>query len=325
MNQNGFLFTFMALLVILSIMALNSSIKNAESDNQKFFEITKLISANNKFDNIKRSAIDFKKTGLVKQYTERILPFSYNIDGNLISVSQNIPLNSNDTNGFFDFINLYEILLKDPTYGSFDNLAVDVNTIKNSAWGGNDKSLHFLIEPFCYQFTVEDLGKSLFEQSTSGKCSGTFDYARTRRLDANVVIKNSVEDLNRISCNGGACPSNPYSAANPLPYYRIVIDDSNCGNCYFPQKTISNHFNPNSDLNISIFCQGTGCVSKGIDFLINKSFSVSRKQDSNYPVSIGLAVSFDSNVEQFLFLDFNVSVKNQDFGITKTNNPQAVS
>lgn len=316
----------MAFLLILSIIALNNSIEAAKSNQQKFSEIAKLVSVNNKFDNINRGIVDLKKSGTAKQYNERILPFSYNIDLNSISFSRNLPFGNAETDGFFDFINLYSVLLEDSSYANvFDGLAVDVNTIQNSSWGGSAKSMHFLIEPFCYQFTIIELNKAVFEESKSSQCSEAFDLNRIKRFDANVSIKNFSEDLNMISCNGGACPDNPFNPASALPYYRISIDDSNCGKCSFSQKIIADHFSPDADSNVLIYCQGAGCVSKSILFGIGKSFSVERSQDSNYRVLAELKASFDSNIGQFLFLDFNFSVQSQDYDIVKSNNPLAVN
>ncbi len=325
-NQKGFLFTFMALVLILSIMALNSSIQDSKNDSQKFLELARLVSVNNKFSNIERSAIDFKKSGIVNEFNQRIMPFTYNIDSNSISVLQNLPLASGEANSFFDFMNLFGVFLEDSSYGNvFDGLNVDVNTVQNPFWGGSAEKIQFLIEPFCYQFSLNDLNGSSFGESKSGKCAENFDLQKIRRFDSNIVVRNFSEDFNRILCNGGACPDNPFDPSNPQPYYKIAIDDSNCGNCYFPQKIIANHFDPNTDTNISILCQGISCRSKSIDFVLNKGFSVSRNSDSNYSVQLGMAVSFDSNIEQFYFLDFNYSVRDSDFNILKTNNPQAIS
>lgn len=326
MNNSGFLFTLMAVLLILSIISLNDSVLRSRSEGQRLFSQAKVLSVNNRFDNINRLAVDFKKGGYANPVNQRILPFSYLIDGNHIRVSQNLPLASGETDGFFNFLNFSKILLEDSSYGNvFDGLSVDVNTVRNSNWGGNAKSLNFLIEPFCYQFSSLDLNKSVFSESFSGKCSEVFDYDKVRRFDVNVSIRNFGEDLNRVLCNGDDdCPNNAFNSSNPLPYYKITIDDSNCGSCFFSQKTIASHFNPLSDLNVAIFCQGSSCRSKSIDFFINKSLSVFRRTDSNYQVLIDLNVMFDSNIEQFLYLDFNVAVKDSEKGIVKTNNPLSI-
>jgi hypothetical protein len=202
---------------------------------------------------------------------------------------------------------------------AFDGLPVDVNTLKNSQWGGTDTEMHFLVEPFCYGYSIGGQNEALFGKSSSAKCLEEFQDSYIKRFDLNIIIGNSNEDFNSLTCNGlGSCPQEAYDPEQPqgFPYYSIEINDSNCGSCALGQKVVSAHFDPGSDLNVVVECAGSGCVSDSI--IVSRSgLDFNIFHESDYRLDISAKMTFSQNIARFYFLDFNVGVRHFNAEISK--------
>ncbi|MEM0359869.1 MAG: hypothetical protein QXK06_00850 [Candidatus Diapherotrites archaeon] len=325
MNSKGILFTAMVFLMILSILALNSTIQENRATEQHFDTPATILRVSELFENINDSVIELKKSAEATKIEKRILPFDYNFGNHSTSTDFGLPLRESDFNTYFDTLNLAEIMLEDKSYATtYAGLDVDINTIKNEEWGGNANTFHFLLEPFCYEFALSKQS-AVFAESKSGRCSG-FDFSRIKRIDVGVTIYQYDEDYNAILCNGAICPaSQPFNPASTQPYFSITIDDSKCGNCNFGalQKTISGHYNPATGETITIFCDKPSCNSSPITISFSQGVSINHAGPTRTEFLVNHL--FDANVDSFKLLDFNVSVSTPDKKIVKSNNLEAIN
>ncbi len=325
MNQKGMMFTLMALFLVLGIIAFNEDSMSKwmlESESTKSIDIS---SVENKYANIMETVILLHTNSYRKEIDERNIPFTYlwAEDSNSIEIKQNIPLNTVDLENYFNFINIYNFYLSDNNYNNvFDGLEIDMNSIKNAPWGGTTEELRFLVKPFCYQYRVNGEEEMILEEAKTKKCSGVFVQSNIARFDITVAVRNFEEDFNVISCSGGACPEDAFNPASTDPYYRIEINDENCGNCNLSQKVISKHFAWGSDNNITIYNDGGSPESTEVKIRIKDDVNISRYGEKS--IEIRLKTEFEEDIKSFEFLDFNYTVYSRDGKVRKSNNPLAI-
>ncbi len=342
MNGKGIIYTLMTVLVIIAIVSLVQVILEKRRESHEVFEAVQLIDVKNYYTNIENDIVDLAKTGLRKDMAERVLPFSYNIDGNRIALQQELSLKQNVWSQFFDLVNIYAIFVSDRNFeNAYSGLAVDANTVRNkdqNAWGGNDDNIQFLIEPFCTGFVEEKDGNIMLIGRAANPHCNDYNFRRIKMVDVNIIVKMEAEDYNSIvwdrndsgtdlpnpaNCSSG-CPNQDYNGQANYLYYRFFFSDGKCINCLFPagtQKTIREQIPYDSKISIKVSCTGSNCVSDEINFVIDNGILISHL--SNEMVDANVSVQFDANISRFSFLDFNYSVSGKDFNAFKTNNPKS--
>lgn len=324
LNSRGIIFTLMVVFMILAVISLNTAVKQTFRESQGIEDISAFVAVGNKFKNIERQIIDLDREGNAKEMNERFLPFGYDLekDQNSISIQQQLPAKSIVVDEFFNVVNFFAVFLNDANWGNvFDGLPVQAGTLKNPAWGGDSNALHFLIEPLCFEYTLKGIDTMVFADSNSEKCAGEFEQSDIRRFDLNIAISNPSEDFNALYCNDNpACPQQAFNPEHPQnwPYYRIFVDDSNCTNCLLSQKVASAHFDPNQDFNVMVSCVGAGCASSPI-IITQAGLDFNVFRNSAYRLNISAKITFSRNIEQFLFSDFNVSVRHPTTNASKSN------
>ena len=188
----------------------------------------------------------------------------------------------------------------------FDGIAVDVNTPRNSNWGGTKKQISFLTDPLCYEITT-DTNSILFSKSSSEKCTTPFASSNIKQFFFGIKPSSNL-DYNQVLCNGGACPTEAYDGVSH--YYEIVIDTSDCFNCDIAQKTISQNFDPIEDIIIQISCNGAACSSQPITITHNDlDFEI---QSSGSTFDFNSLIIFDNKINDFFISDINVIVEGFD-------------
>ncbi len=322
MNKKGLFFTIITLVLITSMIFLQTIEKKTNIESQRVAETLRLGVVSDKYLHIEKNIIILGKNGEKKRILGRAVPFNHYLDVNKLKISHELPFKDILINNFFDIINTYEILLEDKNFdNAYDGLTVDVNTVKNSSWGGTTTELRFLLNPYCYEYVVEDYNKSIFRKSSSQKCSNTFDFNKIKRIDVNVSVTNYYEDFNKISCSGfTTCPKQNFNDSNNQPFYNLWIDLNKCGNCNSIQQRILMHFNPLKDQNIVMSCAGTTCTSKPLIFVLGEGITV--YTDSNKSKDLNIETLFTENIDEFIYRDFNFTIKDDLFKIIKTNNPE---
>ena len=185
MNKRGIFFTFMALLLLLNILGINSIIREQQFiSKESVSEISALVIVNNKLNAILANIVELDKEN--KIFNQRILPFNYDIDGNTILIGQELPVWETSIGNYFDAINSYVIFIGDANYANvFDGIGVDINATKNPDWNGSSNQLNFIVEPQCLKYTV-DVNESLLG---AGNCTEQFDIDNVLRYDLNISIR----------------------------------------------------------------------------------------------------------------------------------------
>jgi len=318
MNGKGVIFSFTALMLLLAVLGLSRLGNEMESmQMQLAAQENAAKEASEKFDAINSAAIALEREGNAKAVQERSLPFDYSVDGNALSLEYTLPLSGGRINSFFDAVSVYRAFVSDRNYANaFDGLRVDVNAAKNSAWGGTDTNISFIVQPFCLEARIFDLNFALEKQ----KCSAeTFSAGKVKRIDMNILV-GAGDDFNAVSCvfNGSAaCPQNAFDSMNSLPYFSLNINDSNCGSCYLAgKKIVSMHFNPAQENSVAISCSGATCISKPLNLAIGELI---RETYSGQTASIRQRIEFRERIDGFEFNDFNYSVRANDFNLLVKN------
>jgi hypothetical protein len=317
MKGKGLFFSVMFLLLALTMISINSLLSNSTSFS--LLPFSQLLQSSARFDNIDRSIIDFYRVGYNKIAVERALPFNYSIndDSNSITIIQQLPISQSKFDTYFDLLSLSEVFFEDANRSNvFDGVIVDLNVPKNTAWGGAEKNLAFLINPFCYGYSALDLNEFSFARKYSEECTRAFSSDSIKRIDINFDI-HSNEDFDSLKCNGAVCPTDAFDPESLLPYYSIRALDANCSSCNLSQKTASAHFDPSVDLNITLSCSGQTCSS--FPFIVRQ-----KNLDFNFSQSAGrvnvatIKIVFNERVKQFFVLGIKLGVYTSgDYGKTR--------
>jgi hypothetical protein len=308
MNNRGLLFTIMTLFLIFGIIALNESLNDISRSYSPSASAISAYSATDSFRNAERLLYDLDQLGYAKEAAERTLPFAYtfNKDLNYLSITQDISLGSAQINDLYSYLNITSVFLSDTNYSnSFTGTTFTVSPPKNTAWGGSQKVVHFLVNPLCYEYVIFDEFNSGFNKSSSSKCESAFNSASIKRFDVNITILSSLSDFNSFLCNGAACPTAVYNAGDSRPYYNITLIDTNCPKCKLSQKTASTHFVSSSDLNFTLKCTGASCSSPQLIVRLT-NLDLNYNYSSDQKLSVLTKVTFNSKPNKFFISDVNL-------------------
>ncbi|MDO8538143.1 MAG: hypothetical protein Q7S21_04615 [archaeon] len=330
MQQKAVLFSTIVVvisLVVLSLFTLTFSQRNNERESLN--TITALNVVNNRFNNILQDIVLLNKSGTAKTFQERGLPFSYDLDKNSVIIFQEFPVTQTRINSFFDAINGYRIFIQDSnSQTTYTGTKIDLNVAQNSSWGGIAATIHFMILPQCLRFVLNDANTALFKGAgTFNNCSNDFNiFNSVKEYDLNIILKNSTDDYNNVSCSFSGfvgCPDQDFSPSNPNPYFDFRIDDANCSNCNIPavKKIIRAHFDPSVTNTITISCVpvgGSNCTSTA---------SIKTTLTADLNLNFGGVKTFDSvfqakfrqNIDSFYYSDYNLTVSKPEYNIVKTS------
>ncbi len=322
MNNRGLLFTIMTLFMIFGIIALNESLNDISRSYSPSTSAISAYSATDSFRNAESLLYDLDQIGYSKTAKERTLPFSYtlNKDLNFISITQEISLGSAQINDLYSYLNISAVFLNDTNYSnSFTGTTFNVSSPKNTAWGGSEKSVHFLLNPLCYEYVIFDEFNLGFSKSNSPKCESAFNSSSIKRFDISITILSNLSDFNSLLCNGAICPAAAYNAGDTRPYYSITLIDTNCPKCSLSQKTASSHFISSSDLNFSLKCIGGACASPELVVKLN-NLDLSYSYSSDQKLSVLTKVTFNSKPKEFFISDVNLLATTGQNGAERRNN-----
>jgi hypothetical protein len=320
MKNKGILFVLMGLILALLLLGfafkINSAYLEAE---KKSFSSNALDQIKNKYSNI-YSAKDFYREGTTKTYYERIIPFTYSIDGNKISFTQQLPLKQALFKNFFDFVNAYKIFNESSNPIILSGIDIEIETTKNIEWGGSDSNIVFLVKPQCKKYSITDYNSMHFYGSN--ECADSFNINLIERIDINISVLGSSEDYNFLSCDFGGdltCYQEAYNEADLLPFIEINLLDENCSNCDLNSDTrkISKHFNSSADNTIIFSCLGAECSSQQIRIFFNENNTEIRH--SGTAIQAKTEFLFTQDVNEFELYDLNLTLTDNRFNITKTN------
>jgi len=308
MNNKGLLFTVMTLFLIFGIVALNESLNDLSRNYSPSTSSISAYSAADSFMNASNLLYDLDQAGYSKDAKERSLPFLYtlNKDSNFISITQDISLGSAQINDLYSYLNLAEVFLNDTNYSnSFTGTTFSVSSPKNLEWGGDQKAIHFLVNPLCYEYVIFDEFNFGFNKSTSSKCSSEFNPESIKRFDINITVLSSLSDFNSFICNNQPCPVLAFNPSDLRPFYNINLIDSNCPNCALSQKLASSHFVSLDNLNFTLSCNGASCTSEELVIKLN-DLDLNFNYSSDAKLSILTKVTFNSKPKDFFISDVNL-------------------
>jgi hypothetical protein len=320
MNERGFLFTVMTLFLGISIISSAALFSDISKESFTMEESLALTGVAFRFDNIYREIIDLDKTDYAKTVSERAIPFKYDLnkqEGTII-IRQDLPLSQPKLKSFFDSMNLSSIFFNDTNINNiFDGVNTQINSPKDSAWGGSSSKVSFLINPFCYSYKLDYSGNALLgeEDNYSSRCTEAFSMQSIKRVDINISL-NSGDDFNSFTCNSLPCTQNAFNPTSNLPYYSINLIDSSCPSCSLPEKISSGHFAPEIDFDAVVSCEGGACTSMPIT-ISRKNLDFNFTHPTGRNVTISTKVTFTQKITEFFTPDVNITISLGEGGFSK--------
>lgn len=298
---------FLGLGILSSLILFQDTAHSSFSSESSF----SLHSVSMRYDNLYREIIDLDRETYGREVFQRILPFTYLIDpdSNSLIIQQSLPLSQSKLKNYFDSINLAEIFFTDTQRSNiYDGINMDINSLKNPDWGGNETKGVFLLTPVCYKYEVLLSGEVNFGGASeyTTKCGESFNSSSIRRIDIN-IFPNSGDDYSSLLCEGVACATDVFNPLNPLPYLNINVIDTNCISCKLTAKTASFHFDSTTDSNISLSCTDANCTS--LPLIIQRTgVGVSLIHSSGGTILVATKIGFNSKINGFFAPDVNLSV-----------------
>lgn len=309
MMNKGLLYTAMTVFLIFGVIALNEVLGNSVRGFNPSNESIALGEVSTTYLNAYSILMDYDKKYYDYLRNNNGLPFSFALepDKNTFVLAQEYSLGSAQIIDYFNYINLAEIFLEDKNISGLSNdLIIDINSPKNPSWGGTD-SINFILQPFCYKYTILNEQHSVFSKSSNNICDKNFEDSMIKRIDLNLVVLSSLADFNSFLCNGEPCTENTFDPFNPNPFFSIQVLDSNCSKCDLASKKASGHFSPSQDLNFSLFCVGPNCSPEDVLIKIN-DLDIDFDYSSEKKVRIETKITFSEPPKSFSPMDINIFV-----------------
>lgn len=319
MNSKGVLFTFFTFLLIGLLLGLVVyTVEKERESNTTTVEIAVLNSINAKYDDITDDIITLDHPIGVPSISQRIIPFNHQVDGNSITFTQQLPIETGKLSLYYDLINAYQIFITDENFGTtFDGITVDMSVPKPPGWGGASQPAHFNILPPCIQYQITDSNTVQLENTSTMGCQNEFAFGSIKQIDINIFLQSALEDYNMVSCStGGGCPHQDYNQELTLPFFQLFLFDENCVSCNLSQedKNISFHF-PSTWNTIEYSCGGE-CQSPPLTIELGEGIRLLKE---GFPSTIEMKITFNEVIETFYYQDANYTVSKKGFSTKKSN------
>jgi hypothetical protein len=319
MNNKGVLFTFFTFLLIGVLLSLVIfTIDSERRSSITTVEIAVLNAVNAKYDDITDDIITLDHPIGVPGIQQRIIPFNYQMDGNTIAFTQQLPIESGKLALYYDLINAYSIFITDENFGTtFDGVKVDMDVPKPIEWGGAGQEAHFNLLPQCIQYQITDSNNVRLESTSTIGCQNTFNFSSIKRIDLNVSLLSTVDDYNSVSCSmEGGCPHQDFNEESSLPFFQLFFLDANCTSCNLTaqDKNISMHFS-NTWNTITFTCDGI-CRSEPLVISIGDGIRFSK---GGTPSLLETKIIFNEEIKTFYYQDANYTVSKTGFSTKKSN------
>ena len=321
-GNRGVFFTFLTFLLIgIILVMVGFHLGFTERATQTTIEISVLNAINAKYDDITDDIVTLDHPIGVPSIAQRIIPFNHVIDHNHVVITQQLPVPTGKLNLYYDVINAYRIFVQDQnTQHTFDGVNVDLNTPRNTIWGGTSAGARFNILPQCLQYQILDDNRVAAENNSFIGCQNSFDLiGAVERIDINVSLLSGVDDFNVVSCdfNGNICPHDAYSSDANLPYFTLTFLDANCSDCALTaaDKSISGHFDLDWQT-IQYSCAGANCTSTPLTIQIGEGV---RAEHGLTPSQIIFHIQFRAPISTFYYQDVNYLISKTGFDTVKSN------
>ncbi|MFH0969853.1 MAG: hypothetical protein V1776_00095 [Candidatus Diapherotrites archaeon] len=319
-SSRGVLFTFLTFLFIGVLLGLVIfSINSSNRFSQTTIEVSILNAINAKYDDITDDIITLDQSIGFPSIQQRILPFSYLLDMNRLTLTQTLPISSGKLSLYLDLLNAYRIFIEDQNATTtFDGVSVDFNVPQTSNWGGTHASTaRFNILPQCMQYYLADSNTVHFNGDSVIGCANFFSLNSIDRITLTISLPKTTDDYNMVSCTRtGGCVYEDYNA-NKGPYFQLFFLDENCTHCSLSasDKNIAFHFNEEWG-DITYSCVGGACNSQPIMISLGNGLSLSHAGE---PIIFTTIFTFKESVSNFYFQDANYSVQKEGFRTYKSN------
>lgn len=321
-NQKGILLTASVFILVIAILFFNSTIQQKTLSFEQRTDWIALREAGNQYNEIQRELVQLDLSGNKKEILERGLPFTYDASSNSVSFTQNVPITTSALTSYFNMLNGYRIFLQQKASERLSQeFSLDINSAKDSSWGGTASSANLLVQPTCLAYSLS-IQNASWKPGNSPQCDQAFDPVDLDRMDLNLLIVDVREDFDTLTCNDAACPQDPYNPSDPDPYFALTIDTSHCTDCALPQTTVSRHFSLGSNYLVKLSCGAEECDSETVSITVNNLLTVGRS--STKALQLESTFTFHETPEYLQVLDFNYSIQNAKYGIIRTNRFETV-
>jgi len=265
-NRKGIFLTFMAFLLVSTVITLSISIKQVEiGRGTSTANQAALKEVDSRFRNL-RQQIVVTKEGTASAAYGRFMPFNkFEADRNSIELEQNLPIDGEYLKNMYNALNLFAIFAEEK---ASDGMDFRIQTVlQNSEWdiGSTEEypKITYAVLPQCMLFssskdsyTVDGIDENtVFSKGTqSDGCEQEFEANNVAEYNIEITLPNVIQPP---TCIGkfGDCDDLPNNQTTPYAKIRLIWE--NCATC--PDKgfdgagikTIAANLSPsgsNSDL-----------------------------------------------------------------------------
>jgi len=236
MNSKGIFFTFMAFLLIGTLMVLSSSLSQTSAKMERnLVTETALEEIENSFDNL-RQQISVTKQGAAGNVYSRHMPFKgFELGDNWFELEQSLPIEGEYLKDTYNALNIFSVFAQ--AAGSKGTQVEVDQVVKNSDWSSNPGTdefpeIGYIVKPQCMllkvikdndtAISIDD--KVVFEAGSiaANDCEQDFSLESIEGFDINIHIPTIYYEF---LCTGAFdCTSRIPEA----PYVKILVEWDNC-------------------------------------------------------------------------------------------------
>ncbi len=327
MREKGIFITFMAFLLVSTVLALSISVNQATiGQEQNLSNETAFDSVNSKFDNIRQQIIVVKE-GYAGETYGRLMPFEkVKVGSDWIEIEQDLSNSDEYLKNAYDALNLFKIFAEEKASTGID---VEINTIlQNTEWGGGDDypEITYIVMPQCYKIITggsSDIVK--FEGGTvANGCKADFEQNSIKSYDAAINLKDYI-NVAEIFCQGefSACSDVGDPELNRYTKIELVLED--CPNpCTAPgfdeegKAVISTNLSENPEEETLVQVKYTSATN----LQIRLAGSIIELDNNDKGTKFKSLIEFTNPIDEIILApnQFEFGVKNEDFEICRATN-----
>ncbi len=234
MREKGIFLTFMAFLLVGTVLALNISVNQSEIEQkQNLVKEIAFRNTNNRFNNIIQQ-IAVVKEGYAGNAYSRFMPFEkFTTGDNWIRIEQTLPVDETFLEKTYDTLNLFAVFAEEK--GAEGTEIAVHDALQNTAWGGSENypEISYIVLPQCLKISIgneDSIGIPKFE---SGSIAGgdPCDFDETSIESHEIEIHFDADNFQLLQCGGvfSPCGENGYPEEEYYTEITLVLDNCNYG------------------------------------------------------------------------------------------------
>ncbi len=209
MREKGIFLTFMAFLLVGTILALSVSVNQSGiGQEQNIVKEAAFSSTNNRFNNIIQQ-IAVVKEGYAGNAYSRFMPFEkFTTGDNWIKIKQTLPVDETFLEKTYDALNLVAVFAEEK--GAEGTEIAVHDALQNTAWGGSENypEISYIVLPQCLKISIgneDSIGIPRFESGSIAD-GDPCDFDETSIESHEIEIHFDADNFQLLQCGGVFSP-----------------------------------------------------------------------------------------------------------------------